>query len=141
MIAYVIDGGKYERTSHPKWKYWLAKDLVVWMSHKVKKPIEFRAKSGYLIARWDGHILTIFRGYVMDGATLWPDHKKGMHGFAVHDFGYQIGQILSREQWDQVMLSIHKHDGYLARHIVYAGVRAGGWNFFGKSEPVHITEV
>ena len=141
MIAYVISGGRMDRTTHPKWKYRFADDLVVWMSHKVEKPIEFKSESGYVIARWEGHILTIFAGYVMDGASCWPDHEKGMRGFGVHDFGYQVAQILTRQQWDQVMLSIHAHDGYRVRHIVYAGVRAGGWSSFGKRGYVEIHEV
>jgi hypothetical protein len=141
MIAYVISGGRMDRTTHPKWKYRFADDLVVWMSHKVEKPIEFRSESGYVIARWEGHILTIFAGYVMDGASFWPDHEKGMRGFGVHDFGYQVAQILTRKQWDQVMLSIHAHDGYKARHIVYGGVSVGGWASYGKRGYVEIVEV
>jgi hypothetical protein len=141
MIAYVISGGRIERTTHPKWKYRFGDDLVVWISHRLEKPIEFRAESGYVIARWEGNVLTIFRGYMMDGASFWWDHKKGMRGFGVHDFGYQVAQVLTRLQWDLGMLSIHSHDGYKARHVVYAGVRAGGWASYGKRGYVQIIEL
>lgn len=141
MIVRRVSGGKFDRTSHPKWKYRLSEHLVLWTSHRVEKPILIRSSSGYLIGKWQGNLLIIFSGYMYDGATGWPDHKEAMVGFAFHDFGYQLSQILTRLQWDQGMKSLHEQANYKLRHVVFAGVRLGGWKFFGKSEPVRIIEI
>lgn len=138
MIAKVISGGRYDCTSHPKWKYCLSEDLVVEMSHSMQKPVQFKSASGYIIGKWNGNLLTIYTGYMFDGASGWWDHKIAMPGFGVHDFGYQLSQILTRAQWDAVMFSIHTQANYKCRYLVYAGVRAGGWKFYGKSDYVKI---
>lgn len=138
MIAKIISGGRYSRTTHPTWKYRFSEDLVIWTSHCVEKPIAFRSHSGYIIGKWEGHLLTIYSGYMFDGASGWWDHELAMPGFGFHDFGYQLAQILTRKQWDQGMLATHAEAGYKPRHLVYAGVRAGGWQVYGKRDYVEI---
>jgi hypothetical protein len=141
MRAYVVSGGKFDRTSHPKWKYRLSENLVVWMAHVPPKPLVFRSHSGYLIGEWTGHILIIYAGYMFDGASSWPDHVAGMPGFALHDFGYQLAQLLTRLGWDNAMLDIHGQYGYWWRYVVWSGVRVGGWRAYGKRDYVEILEL
>lgn len=141
MIARIISGGSYRKTTHPRWKYVTTEDLVVWVSHCVPEPVQFVTEAGYVIGKWGNHILTIFSGYCFDGASNWPDHPDGMRGFQIHDFGYQLAQILTRKQWDQVMRAIHEADAYAWRHIVYGGVRAGGWTAYGKRDYVKIETI
>jgi hypothetical protein len=133
-----ISGGQYERTTHPKWKYRLVEDLVLQVSIYRATTMEFRTEAGYLIARWEGYEFTIFKGYACDGASFWIDHEEGMIGWFWHDAGYQIAQILTRKQWDFGMLSLHAESKYKLRHIVYAGVRSGGWASYGKRDYVHV---
>ena len=137
MIARILTGGRYDRTTHPKWKYRLSEALIVW-TEKMMPPVRFESAKGFIMGMWIDHELTINQDYMLDGASCWPDHEEGMRGFTVHDFGYQLGQILKRKGWDDFMLSIHTNDNYRLRHIVYAGVRVGGWRSYGKREYVKI---
>jgi hypothetical protein len=137
MIAKPISGGRLERTTHPLWKYRLADQFIMWTEKKMP-PVRFESAKGFIIGTWIDHELTINDDYMLDGASFWPDHEKGMRGFTGHDFGYQLAQILTRIEWDQLMLSIQAHDQYKLRHIVYAGVRVGGWRSYGKRDYVKI---
>lgn len=141
MIAKPIRGGNFERTTHPLWKYRLTDELLIKMGHAVPKPVQLETACGYVIGEWVRNHLAIFPDYMTDGASCWPDHEEGMRGFGVHDLGYQLAQILTRKQWDLTMLSIHAHDRYRLRHIVYAGVRAAGWKAYGKRDYVKIVEI
>lgn len=132
-----VSGGKLERTTHPLWKYRLVDPLVI-RTEKKMPPVRFEAAKGFIIGTWIDQELTINEDYMLDGASFWPDHEEGMRGFTGHDFGYQLGQILTRKGWDQLMCSIHAYDKYRLRHIVYAGVRAGGWRAYGKRDYVKI---
>lgn len=138
MIARIISGGTYKPTTHPRWKYRTTEDLIIRTAHYQPIRVKFRASNGYIIGEWHKNILIINKGYTLDGASCWPDHPIAMPGFIFHDFGYQLAQILPRITWDQGMRDIHALASYKLRHIVYAGVRLGGWKSYGKRDYIEI---
>lgn len=141
IIARPLSGGNYVKTSHPKWKYKTTDDFVIWVDMFIKDSVSFQTDSGYVIGEWRGNILTIFAGYMFDGASYWPDHELGMRGWIWHDFGYQVAQILERWEWDKGMFDIHGYDGYKLKGIVHAGVRLGGRGSYGKRDYVRMVKL
>jgi len=136
-----VHGSKIDKTSHPIWKYRLAENFVFRMPTRMSTPVIFVSHSGYTIGEWRGFVLTIFSGYMLDGASGWPDHEIAMPGFVLHDFGYQLAQILTRKEWDRAMFDVQEAVSYRWRHIVYAGVRLGGWKAYGQRDYVEIISV
>jgi hypothetical protein len=89
---------------------------------------------------WKGQKYTIPRGFVTDGASvpwffqrLLPRQGRYFAAAVIHDYLYWSG-LLSRKEADLVLLEFSKRlrVGWIDRHMLYRGVRIGGWVAWGQ---------
>ncbi len=106
----------------------------------------WRVLSAFTVQLDDGRRVVVPHGFLTDkastplGIIIKRDDKYIIEGALVHDYLYQTqkisGQPITRKEADGILVAICKHAGmgWIKRTMVYAGVRAGGWNTWGKYE-------
>ena len=123
------------------WSYRLESDKVYLLDRAIKS-FDVFTDDGTHIAMQRGGRLTIFEGYQWDGLTCYNDTPSNMIGGLAHDLGYQLGGCentpFTRKEIDSWIFQLIAPRAPFDSRIIYAGVRAFGWKFYGKKSNVRI---
>lgn len=85
-------------------------------------------------------VLRINKGYAYDGMTGYPDSEENLPAGLLHDFAYQT-KIWDRLTADLMLRRVMLDRKALGANIAFAGVRLGGWKFYGKEKGINIEYV
>lgn len=124
------------------WAYRLESDKT-YLIGRIIEPFDVWTNDGlYHIASFRDGRLTIFEGYEWDGLTCYNDTPANMIGGLVHDLGYQLGGCpntpFTRKEIDCWIRDLIAPRAPWDARIIYAGVCAFGWKFYGKKSNVKI---
>ena len=124
-----------------KWPFVLRQDAQVDLGWGLTGTHTF-VDRGNRIARLEGDILTIYRGYASDGASPYfgkilgirigtPSHQKTAAGFFTHDLLYQVAEVPCCTQWtyedaDDVLYDLMREQGSCLGGVYHAAVATLG---------------
>lgn len=136
------------RTRSGKWKFVLSHDLRVRLGIGALGN-HFFCDEGDPIARLSGDLLTIYRGYAIDGCSPavslfgvrigTPSPRSSLAGAFTHDCLYQFGELSCApwryDQADRIFLDLLRLDGFPLAGLYYQAVRRFGASFRRLTPP------
>lgn len=93
-----------------------------------------------MIAMVRNGVLRILKGYAYDGMTGYPDSEENLPAALLHDLAYQT-KLWDRYTSDLMLRRVMLDRNALGANIAFAGVRLGGWKFYGKEKGIAIDYV
>jgi hypothetical protein len=117
------------------WAYTLTQSMQWRILGRNFPPMEIH-HGYYKIGMVAGNVLTVYAGYAWNGMSCWPDSPTSIMPSRWHDFWYQVGRVLTRQQADEGLEHLLRLKNDSTPRLCYCGVRLFGWKFYGKEKGV-----
>ena len=122
------------------WAYTLTQSMQWRIPERNFPPMEIyheKTKIGMVA----GNVLTVYTGYAWNGMSCWPDSPTTAMPSCWHDFWYQVGKLLTRQQADAGLEHLLRLKNDPTPRLCYCGVRLFGWKFYSKAKGVTLRRI